>query len=180
MRHGQSEHNTLDVYNSNPDSSHYKVSHLTQEGEAQALQTAQDLLKQGFNRETISAVYVSPLPRTRETALILAKAGVISEEMIVIDERLIEIQVGDLEGKTTVRPWNDALSEHYHSETLEQIFHRVSAFATEHLSAKTDQNILVVTHGYPALALIKFYTGEQPAHFKTGQAIVVGLPTPQS
>lgn len=176
MRHGQAEHNLLDVYNSNPASLHYRPSHLTQEGEVQAMQTAQELLTQGFNRDTVSAVYVSPLPRTLETAFVLAKAGVFSEENIVIDERLIEIQVGELEGMPTVRPWNDALSEHYHTETQQQIFNRVRDFATEYLGSKTDKNILVVTHGYPAQALIKFLTGEHNAKISTGQAIVLALP----
>lgn len=177
MRHGQAEHNVQDVYNSNPEASNYTPSHLTAEGESQALQTAQQLLSQGFNRDTIGQVYVSPLPRVQETALILVKAGVIAEESIVLDDRLTEIQVGKLEGLPIIRPWSDALTLQYHTETSEQIFERISSFANECLSSKTGKHILVITHAFPAHDLMKLAKVEQNKKIGTGQAIVVTLPS---
>jgi broad specificity phosphatase PhoE len=177
MRHGQAEHNVQDVYNSHPEASNYTPSHLTVEGESQALKTAQELLSQGFNRDTISYVYVSPLPRVQETAFILVKAGVISEESIVLDDRLTEIQVGELEGLPIIRPWNDALTEQYHTETNEQIFERMSSFSNECLSFKTGKHILVITHAIPAHELMKLAKVEQDKKIGTGQAIVVTLPS---
>ena len=175
MRHGQAEHNVNDTYNANPNGPNYTPSHLTKEGEAQAIQTARDLLSQGLIAETVHRVYVSPLPRTRETAMILVKEGVISEKNIVIDERLIEVQVGKLEGKPIIRPWNEELTKLHGTETTEQIQERIGSFAKEHLNSEKNQNVLVITHAILAHELMKVCGAPRNEKIATGGAVVIAL-----
>lgn len=173
MRHGEAEHNIQDVYNSNPKAPNYVPSHLTTEGKSQILETAQELLSQGFNQDTIGQVYVSPLPRAQETARILVEANVILEEAMIIDDRLTEIQVGELEGLPIIRPWNEALALQYHTETSDQLFERMHAFANDRLPSKTGKHTLVITHALPAHVLMKLTQVEPGKKIGTGKALVI-------
>lgn len=155
MRHGQAEHNVQDIYNADASHPNYKPSHLTQEGQQQALQTAQDLMRKGFNPTNIQIVYVSPLSRTQETAQILVKAGLISQDAIVVDARLTEVQVGDLEGKPIIRPWTSAEAAKYQTESDEHINSRLRAFYQDLLSSCEHGTVLVITHGIPAQRLME-------------------------
>lgn len=87
VRHGEAEHNVLDVASSYPETRAY---HLTERGREQVNARAQELL-----RESTAVIFFSPLTRTRETAEILAeKTGAPSFE----DARLREPSYGIFEG----------------------------------------------------------------------------------
>lgn len=170
IRHGLAEHNVQDCYNSNPIHPNYKPSHLMPEGAKKALDTSLILQKQGFNAQTIHAVYVSPLPRTKETAYLLAVEGLIATDKIVYDQRLSELRVGDLEGKMIVRPWSPSLNEVYHSETDTEIDQRITDFLNS-LTLKDGETILIVTHGYIAQRIMKALEVEVKK-LEPGEAVV--------
>ena len=75
---------------------------LTEEGQKQSRDLAKELLAQGFNNNNILYVFVSPLPRTRQTADALVKSGVVSKDKVIADNRLIEMQCGNLEREATI------------------------------------------------------------------------------
>lgn len=172
VRHGQAEHNVQDIYNSNPSHPNYTPSHLTPQGREKTVETAHQLLAQGFNPQKISVAYVSPLPRTQETARLLAHEGVISESEVVLDEHLTEVQVGDLEGKPIIRSWESSLTEIYHSETDNQIDARLHQFVHSLQSNNTCDSILIVTHGYIAQRLM-IVLGMESKKLEPGEAIIL-------
>lgn len=91
IRHGESEFNTKMVLNGltgvkNP---------LTANGQTQTKHAVAELKAQ-----KIDYIYYSPLERTAETAHILAAELGIPEERVIRDERLLEMQFGQFEGKT--------------------------------------------------------------------------------
>jgi len=177
IRHGQSDHNLSSTYNSNPAHAGYVPSHLTEEGKKEALTVAQELLKKGFNNSDIAAVYVSPMPRTQETALELVKACLFDKSKIKIDLRLTEFQAGDLEGKTYIYPWDESYAAQYHTETRAQINERVGSFYEAILSDPPCGAVIVVTHRGIAQSLLQIVTQERKV-LETGQAVVVPLAQP--
>lgn len=98
VRHGQGWHNIGDVYSSWTEAEGGADHPLTKKGQQQVAATAQKLLDQGINHETVGLVLVSPLRRTRQTAQILMEHGVFSEKVLEIENRIREPQARDLEG----------------------------------------------------------------------------------
>ena len=137
IRHGQTNYNVLGLCNDNPARGVY----LTRQGIAQAEQVAKNL------RDTpIDLIFVSQLPRTRQTARILnAYHGV----RIIECEELNDIRTG-YDGK----PVDDYLTAVGHDrfnivpkggESLGQFKHRVNAFI-DILLMEEYGNILIVAH----------------------------------
>src|SRR3989344_5025929 len=96
VRHGQGQHKELGINSSKVDHPH----HLTEAGKAQIKDLARTLSKRQF-----AAVYSSPFVRTRETADLIAEGANFPKEQIVIDERLRELDFGDLD----LKPYADFL-----------------------------------------------------------------------
>lgn len=172
LRHGQALHNIQERYNSNPDNPGYFLSPLTEKGKDQVRATGNLLLAQGFSKDTIGHVYVSPLPRTIETATVLQEMGVIKD--FVIDKRLIEVDMGDREGhyyrEYTGDLWDHSQAHAYHGETDLEVRKRVEELLQEIEAQCPDQTVLFVTHGTPALELIGLSAHKKirlnPAEFK--------------
>src|ERR1700691_1082784 len=101
IRHGEAGNNIEKVYNSNPENPNYKIFNLTQAGILATQKTAKDLIAQGFSNDNIAAVFVSPLPRTKQTADVLVQQGLVSKDKLILDKRLIELNAGELEGNPT-------------------------------------------------------------------------------
>lgn len=89
VRHGQSESNVHKISSSARD-----LFPLTELGQQQAKETAKKLTK-----ETIDAIYSSPVLRAKQTAGAYAK-----ESEISFDDRLAEISSGEWEGKSQEDP----------------------------------------------------------------------------
>lgn len=179
IRHGEAENNVQNIYNSNPSSPKYKPIALTDKGKQEAQETANKLLKEGFNDKNIAAVFVSPLPRTVQTAQILADSGLFSKDKIKIDPKLIEEQAGDLEGKPRLKRLTTDDREKYHYESEFQFQERVKDFYKSLLDKNLCGNILVVTHRGVAQKLADVISLKEGT-LKTGQAIVLPLkPKPQ-
>ncbi len=166
IRHGESTHNVEKRYNSNPQHPNYTPSHLTPHGIAKLKETAAQLLALGINKDTVKAVYVSPLPRTIQTADVLKEMNVFSPEKIYIEPRLIEVQMGDREGhfyKTFHEdPWDHTHAPEYHGETDAHVKERMQHWRDEVIQKYTDGYVLCITHGTPALELISLYGGNPP------------------
>ncbi|MCD6410360.1 class I tRNA ligase family protein [bacterium] len=87
LRHGEAENVVKRIYSSYPEKQEF---HLTEKGEEQIKKVAQ-LLK----KEKIDLIFASDLLRTKETAEIVSKTLGLE---VIYDERLREIDQGDLNG----------------------------------------------------------------------------------
>ena len=161
IRHAEGEHNVKGVYNSNPKHPDYRPAHLTAQGKKQAISTAERLVLHGFDNRNIAAVYVSPLPRTRETAELIAEYGVFSKDKIHIDDRLVEAQAGELEGqlisKYSKDAWHVTLEEHqkYEVETNYDVRKRIMRAYDDAEKKYPNGHVIFITHGLPAMELLQ-------------------------
>ena len=88
MRHGQSENNVKEILNSDVKN----VFHLTEKGKNDVQKTAETI------KEKFDLIISSPLQRTKETAEIVAKVNGYKVSDIILDNRLLEVGFGELEG----------------------------------------------------------------------------------
>jgi broad specificity phosphatase PhoE len=174
IRHGEAGNNIEKVYNSNPEHPNYKTFNLTAAGIQATQKTVKDLLAQGFANNNIVAVFVSPLPRSKQTADILVQQGLVSRDKIIIDKRLTELKAGDLEGKPTFAEWKSSFAKDYHAESEEQVKNRVKDFYDSIRRQYPQGNIIVVTHGLPSQDLIELVI-HQVVKLKPGEAKVIPL-----
>lgn len=158
IRHGEAGNNIEGVYNSDPANCNYKPFNLTDNGMKVVRKAAKELMAQGFSDDNIAAVFVSPLPRTKQTADLLVQQGLVSKDKIIIDKRLIEVNAGDLEGKPTFSEWKPSFTKEYHTESNEQVKERVKNFYDSILKQYPEGNIIVVTHGIVSQDLIEIIT----------------------
>lgn len=187
VRHGESEGNTIPVYQGVPPGTD-----LTKKGRKQAETTAKylagkerlavsDKLKNllATNRSQLPAkvdiIYCSPLARTRQTAEAIAKQ---TGAKIVVDERLKETQFGEFEGKTI--DFNDLdlvkakrahkLQENspesiYHFEGMEtwaDVKSRIESFLDEILPQHRSDHVVIVSHADPINSMRHYFTDEDP------------------
>jgi broad specificity phosphatase PhoE len=174
IRHGEAGNNLEKVYNSNPENPHYKPFNLTEAGIQTTQKTVKKLQDLGFNNSNIVAVFVSPLPRTLQTADILVQQGLVSKDKIIVDKRLIEQNAGDLEGKKTFTTWQPSFSKEYNAESLEQVQNRVKDFYDSLLQTYPQGNIIVVTHALVSQDLIEIVT-HQVVKLTPGEAKIIPL-----
>lgn len=167
IRHGESRHNLVNEFNSQPNHQNYQVSNLTERGKAQVKQSAQKLLEAGLNNENIVAVYVSPMPRTQQTAKVLSESGLFQWDKVQLDNRVTEVNAGDREGKrATDFPdedhWDLGRAIDYHGEPEVALRARTRDLIEEIKWKYPNGNVLVITHGNPARELTRIITGETP------------------
>lgn len=161
IRHGEADHNLLGTFNSNPKHPNYKQANLTDYGKQQAKQTAERLVLHGFDNRNIAAVYVSPLPRTVQTAEKIAEYGVFTKDKIHVDTRLIESNAGDLENELQDKfmqdAWHVSEDDHqkYRLETNQQVRHRVLKIYDEVEKKYPNGHVIFITHGMPAMELLQ-------------------------
>ncbi len=172
IRHGTATHDIENRYNCNPNHPGYFPSNLTTVGKEEVTDTTYKLLALGFNNSNIEALYVSPLPRTRQTAEILVEMGLVGEQKVKIDPDLTEIQVGDLEGKPCLPKWEESFVEKYHTETDQHMKERIATFYKKIKGAQG--NVIVVTHGLIADTLLHSITGKS-YKLNRAQAVIVPL-----
>ena len=175
IRHGSAEHNLEDVYNSTPSHPKYKPSNLIPSGISQVEITADKLLQCGICSSNVKAVYVSPLPRTLQSAKILFEKGVAPRELIQ-DSRLIEVRAGDLEGLSIIHEWKASYAKQFHSETEEEMTARVFDFYNNLRASTPSGVVIVVTHRLIAQKLLSLaaWPGET---IPPGEAIIVSVPS---
>ncbi|MDY6431023.1 MAG: histidine phosphatase family protein [Bacilli bacterium] len=106
----------------------------------------------------------SPLSRARETAQIILKE---SQNIlpIDIDERIIEIDFGDLEGKKITEMGEDGLKFYFeplkfkgfpNGETVLEVCKRTQEFLKELIAKDDNKTYLISTHGCAMRAMINY------------------------
>lgn len=107
-----------------------------------------NLLRQKFNSYDVDFCYCSPLLRTMQTAFTLVG----DRCLILKDERLIERNLGQLEGKSrklydVEKYWNYDLNSNYLGvEKIQDLYQRCEEFLNDLLKQHLDQKILIVSH----------------------------------
>ena len=146
MRHGEADSNINKILTTNVATE----DGLTDLGMSQ-VERAGDALKE----KNIDYIFVSPFQRTQETKDILVKKLGLQEDQIITDERLAEINVGELDGQPyeahhmytdEVHEFNVALGS---GESLDDVRKRMGTFLYETEEKYQDKNILVISHGTP-------------------------------
>ena len=155
VRHGEGVNNAEDVMNS---SVHKKEYGLTERGVEQVRATAQKLRREGATQ-----IIASPLVRTQQTAQILAEELGLS---VRTDDRLSEVGMGMYEGRPFAEfraaiPHRDDVNTWMHEapdgmETFSSLRSRTYAFMEDVLREYRGRTVIVVTHGDPIYAMVKF------------------------
>ena len=134
---------------------------LGEEGRRQAARLAERL-----SRETVAAVYSSPLERARETAEpIAARFGL----LVQVEERLDEIDVGDWQGRDFAalaqdpgwNAWNTASSvtRAPGGETMLEAQARAIRVIEQLRAAHPDTGVVLVSHGDVIKAALLYHLG---------------------
>ena len=128
-------------------------------------------------REEVSAIYVTPLRRTRETAAPLAAALGLTPR---VEPDLVEVHLGEWEGATfrqRVREGHPLAVQMFTeerwdvipgAEPSEAFRARVTAGITRIAAAHPDERVVVVTHGGVIGAVLSLATGARPFAFVGG------------
>lgn len=146
LRHGEAEHNIKNIASD----SNNTPSHLTEAGKEQIKKVAQQL-----SSKKIDYVFVSPLMRTQETAQIIKEALKLSDDQVITDERIREVQTG-FDGKNIedYRNFYKNQEEKFekvngNGETLTALKNRVGEFLYDIDSKYSEKNIVIISHEYP-------------------------------
>lgn len=173
MRHGESDKNVRGIVNSD----NKTPLPLTKKGHEEVVQAIKELSSSG-----IDLIITSPLLRTKETALLVAKSLGVDEKSIIEDARLVDLHPGELEGKSI---------EEYHSfytndmdrftvapsggETWTDLCKRIGEFLYELENTYQGKKILIVSHGDPIMIMESLASGfsreSTLAHFKNAPYI---------
>jgi isoleucyl-tRNA synthetase len=162
VRHGEAESNANNFVNSDP-----KVSvPLTDKGKEEAKAVSDKIKK-------IDAMYVSPYERTKETAEIIAKERGFDVVKIKEDERLTELNFGDLNGKkyTDFLEYEEKYIKTYdtplpNGESYNDAKKRFGNFLYDIDTKHKDETIVVVTHGMGLEASSAIIEGADPDRSK--------------
>lgn len=156
MRHGESENNITGVLNSDVS----KQFHLTEKGRTEVKESASKL------KGRFDVIYSSPILRAKETAELVAAAIGFDASSIVFDDRLMEINMGELEGKhtdeyTKLFPTNSEFFTHSVKgvESRMSLKRRVGALLDDIEKAHSGKRILLITHDSPAWMLVSAARG---------------------
>ena len=129
---------------------------LTDEGRWQA-----ERLAAALSGEPVTAILASPLLRAQETAAAIGEACGVP---VVVDDRLIEIDWGAWEGRSTgtlaqsdVDRWKADKGTAPEGESLDSLSQRVESFCTEHLDG--DGLVVAVSHVSPIKAAAAWAMG---------------------
>jgi broad specificity phosphatase PhoE len=169
MRHGEAEHNVLHIFNADPTSPQYRAIHLTEKGKAQVKETATKISKLGLNNQNVRTIYVSPLPRTIETASILIGELSIPKTKLIVSENIIENRVGKLEGTSEDEfnkiygAGNRSQAHRYGGETDDDVAKRVDILLNKILDeCKKESYVVIVSHGTPSKLMLEYLIHKIP------------------
>lgn len=147
VRHGQTEWNVKHKFQGQANSE------LTQQGVDEAIMLGESLKDRN---EKIDFIIASPLKRTMHTTQLINKSLNLDVEY---DDRLMEISVGDFEGKIfeeeqknysdlfkTIRTYPYE-TPYPNGESIKDVFNRIKSFVDEIKGKYNDKNIMLVVHG---------------------------------
>ena len=167
IRHGETDLNAKGVLQGRLDDP------LNQNGRDLAAVTGRALRGVRFDR-----CITSPLSRARETVEILLRESGNDGTPILTDERIHEMDFGDLEGRKLTEMGDEGLLFYFDpfrfagfpdGETIAQLCERTQAFFKELTACEEDANILVGTHGCAVRAMLN-HLQEDPSDFWRGHA----------
>lgn len=160
IRHGQVSSNTERRFNGEVDED------LDEKGVAQAVEAGKKLIGVKF-----SAVYCSPLKRTRQT---LKALNLDPSVPVFYDERLVERREGAMSGEKIDEDFLQDVYLNYNAkqidggfETVPEVFDRVHSLLDEIREKYKDENVLLVLHGMIGRAVF-FYFNPVPENGKLG------------
>ena len=140
---------------------------LTAKGRAQAQENARRLRRQRFLDGDL-AVFVSPLGRAKQTALIMLKELGLSEDTVIYEPKLMEASFGDWEGLTDTEvavefpdTWQARTADRWNvrppsGESYADVHERVSAW---YQNASLADTTIVVCHGLTSRVFRGIYAG---------------------
>lgn len=177
VRHGEAMSNVKAVLSSKLD----ERNKLTEKG----IQDVKENAKKHIN-EKFDYIFTSPLARTKETAFLIAETLGLDKSKIVFDDRLLELQVGDLDGKSIEEytKYTKSVSNYFETafpngESRLDVHKRMGDFIYDLENKYSNKKILIISHGDPILALysvVDGYTKEKVRtsenvfqYFKTGE-----------
>lgn len=153
MRHGLSENNTKNILGNDPKTE--GAYHLTEEGKTDVIRATE-----GLKDKNIDLIVSSPFTRTRDTAEAVRETLGLSEDKVVYDERLFEINPGTFDGGDVdaYRAFFVSLTEKFTKrpeggETLMDVKRRAVGALLELEERHKNTRILIVTHEYTAWML---------------------------
>lgn len=142
LRHGQTNYNIQGRYQGQIDVP------LNETGIAQAKEIGKNLFNVQFN-----LVFCSPLTRAIQTA------KYVTSNKMIIDERIIERSFGSLEGKKSIKDYEEHEKE-YNIESIQKLRQRVYCFMNEIMKKYHYlDNILIVTHACVAIMIESYING---------------------
>jgi len=148
IRHGQTFDNLKGVF---PD----KFTELTEKGKDEAKE-----IKDYIKNIDFDAVYSSPFIRTVKTT------EIITDKKYITDNRLIDVNTGDLEGKSIEeiskkdKSWYSTFqgfNNKYHVELFNDVKKRLNDFIND-IKDKNYEKVLIVTHLEPVRAMYSLST----------------------
>lgn len=154
VRHGQAQSNKSHIESCKLETQHDFG--LTKEGKDVVAKEAQQY-------KDFDIIYASPFRRTQETAALFAET---SNCEVILDERLKEFDVGDLDLKSLdiSRPikkqHEDPDFVFPNGESLANVLNRTSDFIKEINAKHKNEKILIVSHGLPCEILIDWIKGK--------------------
>jgi len=154
IRHGQSEANARHTFAGQKDDSL-----LTEKGRQQALDEGNKI--KGMNI-VIDLIVSSPLKRASETAKIVSSIIGYDKE-ILIDNRIIEYDMGDLTGTPTFNITSRRMAAATNAEDTTSFFNRVKSFLDEYKNY--DRNVLMVCHAAVGRIIETIKTNGDPILF---------------
>ena len=137
MRHGESESNVKDVISCRVTN----IDHLTEEGRKQVLNSVLEL-----KNKKVDLIVASDFMRTKETAEIIKKELELSDNNLIFDKRLWEINKSIYDGKKWSEYHNFFENPQDGTESVLDVIKRVSHFIYDTESKYQNRNILIVTH----------------------------------
>ena len=166
VRHGQTDWNVQKKVMGRCDEP------LNEKGKEQAKETRNSLL--GCD---LDLIICSPLQRAKQTAEIINEGRNIP---IIYDDRIIERDFGEFEGKETKDfdfhgYWNYYKNDIYkEAENIQVFFKRIYEFLDDISNKYKDKNVLIVAHGGVSIPVACYYNDKIPEGSLVDAGLVLG------
>ena len=145
---------------------------LNEKGKEQAEETRNSLIE-----TDIDLIICSPLQRAKQTAEVINRDRNIP---IIYDERIIERDFGEFEGKETKDfdfhgYWNYYKNDIYEkAENIQEFFKRIYSFLDDITNKYSDKNVLIVAHGGVSIPVVCYFNNNIPEGSLVDAGLVLG------
>ena len=173
IRHGESRHNIEHEFNSNPLHPNYQPSYLTKKGIEQIKAASEDLKKHGLNEKSVDMTFVSPMPRTQQSANIIATCNAISWKRFKFSDQITEVQYGDHEGQD-IELWK-ASKKPFLGESYESQNKRIKEFVIREVLDNNYEKIVIVSHAAIVKGIADMLSGAKKEKPQPGSATILTI-----